>query len=89
MNKVTNLRLSDIVLEDCPESPTNRHTCLLPPTGADTMEGDCKHCGAKRLHNNYGNNVHDQLNRGMPRKRPVPRTPQPEEEQRHIGVSDG
>ena len=69
MNKVTNLRLSDIILEDCPESPTNRHHFLLPPTGADTMEGACKHCGAKRLHSNYGNNVFDQITRGMPRKR--------------------
>ena len=89
MNKVTNLRLSDIILEDCLESPSGRHHFLLPPTGGGPiMQGVCKHCGAKREHNNYGNNVFDQINRGFPRKRPVPRTPQPEKVQRYIGVRD-
>ena len=70
MNKVTNLRLSDVILENCPESPTGRHHFLMPPTGAGRiMEGVCKHCDAKREHNNYGNNAYDQINRGMPRKR--------------------
>ena len=65
----SNLRLSDVILEDCPKAPTGRHHFLLPPGGGPTMEGVCKYCDAKRLHNNYGNNVHDQINKGMPRKR--------------------
>ena len=69
MNKVTNLRLGDVVLEDCPESPSGRHHFLLPPTGADPMEGVCKHCGAKREHNNYGTNTYDAIKRGFPLKR--------------------
>ena len=69
MNKVTNLRLSDVVLEDCPEAPTGRLHFLLPSGGGRIMEGVCKHCGEKREHNNYGNNAYDQVNRGFPRKR--------------------
>lgn len=63
------LRLSDVVLEDCQKSPTGRHHFLISSGGGRIREGVCKHCGAKREHNNYGNNVYDQVNRGAPRKR--------------------